>query len=117
MATPMAPPIWRDVLNAADAAPCNSLDTVLRVCAVIVGTNSPDENPVNRRVKRVHHRGRWNLAKKSINISDVININCPRYSTCILLCLIANFDAVRLPTATKPVKGKNANPLNIDESL
>ncbi|MDN3352241.1 acyl carrier protein [Actinomadura sp. DC4] len=44
-ATPAAAPIWREVLNAADAAPCGAGSTAATAHEVMVVTSSPETNP------------------------------------------------------------------------
>jgi hypothetical protein len=51
----MAPPTWREVLNAAAAAPCRAGSTAAMDCEVMVVTGSPEKNPAGRRASTSGH--------------------------------------------------------------
>src|SRR3954468_18781878 len=62
VATPMAPPTWRAVLNAADAAPWSRGWTALIASEVSVATRSPELNPAGIRARTNGQSGATLLA-------------------------------------------------------
>ena len=109
VAMPIAPPIWREVLNAADAAPWRAGSTAAMAWEVMAGTSSPEKNPTGTSASISGHSEDALAAHATANSVTVrtawlmpMSAGRPRRRV--------SGEARRLPTEIRPVRGRNSSP-------